>query len=335
MRKKTTELPADDYMKEKKTHGNLEYPVALYHVDLRSLYMGFVRWHWHEELEIDVVTQGKLECLIGDDTILLEKGDAIYINQNVMHSIRPLKGEPGAFDAIIFHPSLFFGYDKTYLNVKYLTPITGKAGFRYFVINKEYTRFHEMCALFDELVQVTDLGTTGYELITKSCLCRFWVYLLEEFPTASPEKKESLSLSELRARDAVLFIKRHYQEPVTLDEIAAAIHVSKSECCRCFKKSLHATPFEYLMRYRIFMASVKIRQDSQKQMSFSELATTVGFNNVSYFNKVFKTFLGCTPTEYRKALQSGYAQDISAFPSVLYEAHISMNDSISAYPASP
>lgn len=335
MKKKPTELPADDYMKEKKTHGNLEYPVALYHVDLRSLYMGFVRWHWHEELEIDVVTHGKMECLIGDDTILLEKGDAIYINQNVMHSIRPLKGEPGTFDAIIFHPSLFFGHDKTYLNVKYLTPITGKAGFRYFVINKEYARFHEMCALFDELVRATDLGVTGYELITKSCLCRFWVYLLEEFPVTVPERRESLSLSELRARDAVLFIERHYQEPVTLDEIASAIHVSKSECCRCFKKSLHTTPFEYLMRYRIFMASVKIRQDSQKQMSFSELATTVGFNNVSYFNKVFKTFLGCTPTEYRKTLQSGSTQDISVFPSVLYEAHISMCDSMTIRPVSP
>lgn len=66
-------------------------------------------------------------------------------------------------------------------------------------------------------------------------------------------------------------------------------------------------------------------------MSFSELATTVGFNNVSYFNKVFKTFLGCTPTEYRKTLQSGSIQDISVFPSVLYEEHISMNNPLAAH----
>ncbi len=331
MRKKTTEFPAEDYLREKKTHGNLEYPVAIYHVDLRTLYMGFVRWHWHEELEIDVVTHGQMECMIGEDTILLNQGDAIYINQNVMHSLRPVDDKPGTFDAIIFHPSIFFGYNKTYLNVKYLTPITGKAGFRYFLINKDYAYFSEMTALFDELVRATDQAVTGYELITKSCLCRFWVHLLKEFPTSAPTGKESLSLSELRARNAVLFIEQHYQEPVTLDEIAAAIHVSKSECCRCFKKSLHTTPFEYLMRYRIFMASVKIRQDTQKMMSFSELATTVGFNNVSYFNKVFKTFLGCTPTEYRKTLQSGSIQDISVFPSVLYEEHISMNNPLAAH----
>ncbi|MDE5820815.1 MAG: AraC family transcriptional regulator [Lachnospiraceae bacterium] len=328
MRTKPTALPADDYLKEKKTHGNLEYPIAIYHVDLRSLYMGFVRWHWHEELEIDIVTQGKMECLIGDETILLETGDAIYINQNTMHSLHPVGEEPGKFDAIVFHPMLFFGYSKTYLNAKYLTPITGKTEFRYFLINKEYARSADMIALFDELVRANDSAATGYELITKSCLCRFWVYMLEEFSALVPEKKETRSLSELRARDAVLFIERHYQEPITLDEIAAAIHVSKSECCRCFKKALHATPFEYLMRYRIFMASVIIRQDAQKQMSFSELATTVGFNTVSYFNKVFKSILGCTPTEYRKTLRDGSARDVSVFPSVLYEEHISMSDSI-------
>lgn len=327
MRTKPTALPADDYLKEKKTHGNLEYPIAIYHVDLRTLYMGFVRWHWHGELEINIVTQGKMECLIGDETILLEAGDAIYINQNVMHSLHPVGDEPGKFDAVVFHPMLFFGYEKTYLNAKYLTPITAMSGLRYFLINREYARFADMTALLDELVRVNDSARTGYELITKSCLCRFWVYLLEEFPVSIPEKKESLSLSELRAREAVLFIERHYQEPVTLDEIAAAIHVSKSECCRCFKKALHTTPFEYLMKYRIFMASVIIRQDSSRQMSFSELATTVGFNNASYFNKVFKSILGCTPTEYRKAIRNGSMRDISVFPSVLYENHISVSDS--------
>lgn len=327
MRKELTKLPADDYMKEKKSHGNPEYPIAIYHVDLHSLYMGFVRWHWHEELEIDVVTQGRMTCRIGDETILLEAGDAICINQNVLHSLHPVDEEPGKFDAIVFHPSILFGYGKTYLSVKYLTPITCKTGFRYFLINREYTRFEGMTALLDELVRTNDSAGAGYELITKSCLCRFWVYLLEEFPSSSvPDKKESLSLSELRARDAALFIERHYQEPITLDEIAAAIHVSKSECCRCFKKALHSTPFEYLMRYRISMASVKISQDAQRQMSFSELATTVGFNNVSYFNKVFKSTLGCTPTEYRKAVQNGSIHDVSVFPSASYEAHISMED---------
>ncbi len=323
MKAETAAIPVDDFMKEKKTHGNLDYPVAVYHVDLHNLYMGYVRWHWHEELEIDIVTQGRLECLIGEETVTLEEGDAIYINQNVMHSVRSADGSFGKFDAVVFHPTIFFGFSQSYLNAKYLTPIIGKAGLRCFPITREYPHYAEISALLCELIGATDSETYGYELIAKSCLNRFWLYMLKEFASSAPAKKEALSLSEARAKDAMLFIETHYQEPITLDEIAAAIHVSKSECCRCFKKALHVTPFEYLMKYRIFMASVKIRQDVNLQMSFSELATTVGFNNVSYFNKVFKSCLGCTPSEYRKSIKNDASQGVSIFPSVVFENHSS------------
>ncbi len=309
MKEDTAATPVNDFTREKKAHGNLDYPIAIYHLDLRSLYMGNVRWHWHEELEIDIVTEGRIQCLVGEESLILKKGDVIFINKNIMHSVQQVEAEPGRFDAIVFHPTIFFGYSQTYLNAKYVTPVVGKAGLRYFTITPEYPRYAEMTALLVELVNATDSVAFGFELIVKSCLDRFWLYMLDEFASFTPKKKEMPSLSEARARDAMLFIESHYQEPVTLDDIATAIHVSKSECCRCFKKALHVTPFEYLMKYRIFMATIKIRQDTDQQMSFSELATTVGFNNVSYFNKVFKDYLGCTPSEYRRNIKNTPSRD--------------------------
>lgn len=298
MKEEISDISVSDQKKE--NHGSLEHPVAVSHINLRSLHMGYVRWHWHEELEIDIVTKGSVEYMIGEESLLLKTGEAIYINQNIMHSIHPVENEEGELDTIVFHPSIFFGYNQTYLNAKYVTPVIGNACLRYFTIAGSHPHCTEMTALLGEVVNAMDGAAYGHELIIKSCLGRLWVYMLEEFAFSAPEKKEALSLSEARAKDAMIFIEKHYHEPLTLDEIATAIHVSKSECCRCFKKALHATPFEYLMNYRIFMASVKIRQDVNQQMSFSELATSVGFNNISYFNKVFKHHLGCTPSEYRR-----------------------------------
>ncbi len=315
-------IPINDFMKEKKAHGNLEYPLAVYNVDLHNLYMGFVRWHWHEEIEIDVVTEGRMECLIGNESFILEKGDYIFINQNVMHSIHPIGNDPGCFHAIVFHPSILFSYVKTYLNTKYLLPIIGNTNLKFFIMNHSYARFDEVDTYLSELVNANSNLDFGYELISRSCLCRFWLLLLQEFSTTEqPPAKETLSLSESRAKEAIIYIQEHYNEAITLDEIAAAIHVSKSECCRCFKRSLHTTPFEYLMKYRIFMASMKIRQNPGNSVSFSEIAASVGFNNVSYFNKLFKLYLKCTPSQYRKNLHNGDPGHVEAFPPKLFEEH--------------
>ncbi len=90
-------------------------------------------------------------------------------------------------------------------------------------------------------------------------------------------------------------------EPITLNDIAEAILVSKSECCRCFKRATGLSPFEYLMKYRITESAKYMHRKSHE--SISEIAGAVGFNNTSYFNKVFKKFMGCTPTEYRQSLR--------------------------------
>ncbi len=315
-------IRVNDFMKEKKAHGNLEYPLAVYHVDLHSLYMGFVRWHWHEEIEIDVVTEGRMECMIGNDSFILEKGDYLFINQNVMHSIHPIGNESGCFHAIVFHPAILFNYTKTYLNTKYLLPIVSNTNLKYFIMNTSYAHYSEVNAQLSELVEVNTTHDFGFELISRSCLSRFWLLLLKEFNAADQTAtKETLSLSESRAKEAIIYIQEHYNEAITLEEIAAAIHVSKSECCRCFKRSLHTTPFEYLMKYRIFMASMKIRQNPGNSLSFSEIAASVGFNNVSYFNKLFKLYLKCTPSQYRKNLQNGSSEQLYDFPPKLFEEH--------------
>lgn len=323
-----TTIRVNDYMKEKKTHGNLEYPIAVYHVDLHTLYMGFVRWHWHEELEINIVIEGRMECLIGDDSFIMEAGDFIFINQNVMHSIHPVGNEVGRFYSIVFSPAILFSYSNTYLNTKYLAPIIGNAALRRLMINKDFSSYDSIMECFQELIRVNTQQSVGYELITKSCLCRFWVIMIEQFGQTDKNvpDKTTLSHSETRAKDAIIYIQAHFTEAVTLDEIAAAIHVSKSECCRCFKKVLRTTPFGYLMKYRIYMAALKISQDTAHALSYSDIAASVGFNNISYFNKLFKYYTGCTPSVYRKKLMAG---GIDRFPDIaprLFDEHSILQD---------
>ena len=128
---------------------------------------------------------------------------------------------------------------------------------------------------------------------------------LDQLPgrTAAPYKITARIANQdaHRVKQAMVYIQEHFMEPITLNDIAEAILVSKSECCRCFKRATGLSPFEYLMKYRITESAKYMHRKSHE--SISEIAGAVGFNNTSYFNKVFKKFMGCTPTEYRQSLR--------------------------------
>ena len=100
-------------------------------------------------------------------------------------------------------------------------------------------------------------------------------------------------------KTALNYIKHNYNHEVSLDDIAKSCNISKSECCRSFKRILNMTPFEYLMEYRILKASEELAKNDK---SISNIAISNGFNGTSYFGKVFKKYIGSTPSEYRKSL---------------------------------
>ena len=68
-----------------------------------------------------------------------------------------------------------------------------------------------------------------------------------------------------------------------------------------------------LHSYRILRAAEKILQNDREMTSISELASSVGFNNTSYFNKLFKKYFNCTPTEYRKLSKIEHRDQLSPF----------------------
>ncbi|GAE08768.1 transcriptional regulator, AraC family [Paenibacillus sp. JCM 10914] len=93
------------------------------------------------------------------------------------------------------------------------------------------------------------------------------------------------------------FIHLNYSFPVTLQEIADAAHLSISECTRCFKKTVHMTPYEYLIKYRIKKSSELLISTDD---TVTEIAGSVGFNHVNHFIQSFKKHHKRTPKDFRK-----------------------------------
>ena len=301
------------------TYTDQNYPIGVYYVEPDKMYMGYVRWHWHEEIEINLIKSGSAEFTIGEEQVIVNEGQAIFLNCNVFHSIRSADGNHCVLISLLFNPNILFKDHNTSLAKGYLSPILSSTEHRHLIFDRKDMWGRGALSYLNDIFDANFSQNFGYELTSKAYISQLWVHLLKKYKTGpviyTPETKKQVTLSpdEARIKDAISYIHQHYTEAITLDDISNSIHVSKSECCRCFKRAVHVTPFEYLMRYRILQAANRILQNDRETGSVSELAGSVGFNNTSYFNKLFKKYFNCTPTEFRKMSKTEHRDQLTPF----------------------
>lgn len=287
------------------TH-EIGYPVHVYFLELAKLFRQRVPWHWHPEIEIIIINHGEVDFLTSDNKIRLKAGQGVLINENVMHAVHPVDADAScSLYSLIFHPSFLFGYGNTTMSGKFLVPVLSSPILRTMVLDESDALREKLLDSINDIIAVNLAKKYGYELMTKASLCQFWLLLLEQVipQNVHNTRHHNISLDESRVKEAIRYIEEHYAEHISLEQLASSIHISKSECCRCFKRTLKVTPVEYLMRYRIFKAAKMIQSEDPCSRSMSSLAFNVGFNNASYFNKVFREHMKCTPSEYKKEIK--------------------------------
>lgn len=301
------QVQVDENLYEIRQHGHRDYPVGMYQVNVKENHMHIVPWHWHKEVELIHILEGCGKFLASDDSFLLYPGDSLFINSEVMHGFQIAEGyENCIFISIVFDPGYLIHPTETSLYAKYIYPITQNKKIRGYCLPSNRPDFHSHSENVINIYNLNYYQTFGYEIHTKKYLTTLWLDILNEIRQkelsykVSPKKK--ISLDESRAKEAIQYIEEHYSETITLDDIANAIPLSKSECCRCIKRCMNMTPFEYLMRFRILKAA-EIISSNLEPISIADLAINVGINSSSYFNKLFKKHMGCTPTQYKKKMQ--------------------------------
>lgn len=108
-----------------------------------------------------------------------------------------------------------------------------------------------------------------------------------------PEKDAHVTYVE----KALTYIETNYSYPVTVEDIAYYVGISRSHLFRSFQHYMSRSPKEYLTEYRIKQACHLLRETD---LSVSAIAYSVGFENNLYFSKAFRKQKGLSPSEYRK-----------------------------------
>lgn len=144
--------------------------------------------------------------------------------------------------------------------------------------------------LFEEAARYED-DVRYRELILLSCAAKLLFYLDRYALESTPRVSGYMS-------EAVEYINRNFLRDVDIDEICAAVHISKYYFCRRFKQETGMTVMEYILKMRIVMAKEMLVKE---KCSVTEVASRCGFSSLSYFSRVFKENVGMSPYAYRKS----------------------------------
>ncbi len=99
-----------------------------------------------------------------------------------------------------------------------------------------------------------------------------------------------------RLEPAVHYVQQHYNEHIYSDAMARLCDMSASSFSHAFSKAYGLTFQEFLLRYRVNRACSQLR--SPEKLQISDVAYSVGFTDPSYFARVFKRYIGVTPSEF-------------------------------------
>lgn len=288
----------DRYLQEQIPQDPGALPVAFYRDELAALPGRAGPVHWHPFLELATARQGVLDCQVGQTHITLAPGDSILINQNRLHSFRQLSGgEPDPLPILVFSGTVIAPEDSAAYQ-KYVRPVLGCSGLPFVVFRGGDAQWAGLGLRLRAACRAMAEQPPYYELEVQRSLSALWQILLEHWDALPRAETSPVQLNaQIRLQKMLAYLYSHYDQDITLADIAGAAHISRSEAGRCFRAYLGCSPVEALIRYRLQAAR---RLLGQTTLTLQQISDACGFHSANYFSHQFRKRYGHSPGENRR-----------------------------------
>ncbi len=258
----------------------------------------FNKWHYHTELEILYIIQGKGTQFIGDHISRFSDGDILLIGSNLPHYWRCddnyFQDTPGliAEGKVVHFTQDFWGEKFLSLPENIGIQDIFKKAERGIAINGS-TR-EQIEPILDKMLNSE--GSARIILLLEMLYIIASSTELNLLSSASFQNTYNKSETE-RLNDIYKYTMSNFKQKITLEEIASISCLSVNSFCRYFKSQTKKTFSQFLMEIRIGHSCKLLIENRQ---SVSAICLESGFNNFSNFNRYFKLITGLSPLEYRK-----------------------------------
>lgn len=285
----------DHQLREHIPHNAIEFPITYFHDELAMLTDWAGPLHWHPDFEIATAECGVLDYQVGGQHIILEAGDSIFVNGNILHGIKQLSGEiPDPMPNIVFSGTLI-APETSAIYQKHILPIAQCDSLPFVVFRHGDSSHSEINCLIKNVYRQMDEKKACYELAVQRNINRIFECLIcniNELPKIEVTRIQINN--QIRLQKMLTYIYENYAGPVTLEDIAKAADISRSEAGRCFHTYMGCSPVDTLIQYRLQMAHQLL---SERTQTLQQISYACGFNSVNYFSRRFKKRYGHAPSE--------------------------------------
>lgn len=306
------ESAIDRQSRELARHGTAPFPLACYWHDGQSVNM--VPWHWHDELEVVLVREGKVFVSVEGESRQLGVGEGCFITAGALHRIWQEGEADVEVHSLVFHPRLVGGSVESVFWQGYLQPLLDSAANRCVWLEAGVPWQGEAMEAVESAWRSCGEEPPGFEFLAREGLSRLIFLLSAHRPAAREGPSEKALRDGERTKRMLRHIQEHYGEELSVAKIAGSAAVSESECLRCFRSVIGVTPMQYVKQFRVERAAELLASGEGR---ISDVGARCGFQEMSYFARTFRELKGRTPSRYQaeaRAFRKNFSDDASDTP---------------------
>lgn len=251
--------------------------------------------HWHDDYEFIYNLEDKLHMALGDQDYVLEKDDILiaeplkvhaFLSQNILSNRMIVQ----------LHSSLVERFNQ-YENLKIKTPVIKSNDM---IIGEDieiykpgiHQKMKDAFYSIEKDIDPLKMMRIAYDLLSI-------IYSELETESYADGEKHQCQKRILKLESVIEYINQNYAKKIDLDLIASIAGYSPYHFTKFFKSMTGMTFKKYLNSLRIERACVNLLKTNE---SITEICYNSGFTNLKTFNRVFKSYKACSPTEYRNAI---------------------------------
>lgn len=259
------------------------YELIAFDAEKLNVFAAEVRYcepHWHPAPELITVLSGRFSLTVGQQSVELHQGEMLYINAEEVHELSA-EEDGSQLVTVQFSPGLF--------DELHAAPVLNWRTHRHSLTPADGSVFQRLMAL---LVRIVD-NHAPFQRIAA-------IYLLLDALVAAgqpTQRAESSLREEAMIKEGIDYINRHFDQPLTLSDVAHHSGMSYSYFSQLFKKVSRHNFKEYLTLVRLNKARTLLRDT---RTPITEISHSCGFQEHKALIAAFNKYSGLTPTEYRK-----------------------------------